>query len=376
MLRRTKSIRLVLFFTRDVSLQTWDNVGMFDREVALYERLRDKGVCVSFVTYGNADDLDYRERLPRIEILCNRWGLPNRFYEKFLHRLHGISQKSCDLIKTNQMSGADTALRAAKMWNKPLIARCGYMFSYNVGRQYGFGSSNTWKARKLEKNVFQAADRIIVTTNQMLKQIEELSSEFGEKTNVLPNYVDTEKFFPTKTNKDFDILVIGRLANEKNIASLLEAVRELKCRIVIIGKGPLEKELKKKYGNMDNCLDWISQVPNNELPDYMNRSKIYVIPSHYEGHPKSLIEAMSCGMPVIGADSPGIREIIHHGKNGLLCGTDFESICQAIQRLLNDPSLAKKIGKRARKFVLKNCTLEDLVEKELKIIKEVAALKI
>jgi glycosyltransferase involved in cell wall biosynthesis len=210
----------------------------------------------------------------------------------------------------------------------------------------------------------------------MLKQIEVLSTEFGEKTNVLPNYVDTEKFFPTKTNKDFDILVIGRLANEKNIASLLEAVRELKCRIVIIGKGPLEKELKKKYGNMDNCLDWISQVPNNELPDYMNRSKIYVIPSHYEGHPKSLIEAMSCGMPVIGADSPGIREIIHHGKNGLLCGTDFESICQAIQRLLNDPSLAKKIGKRARKFVLKNCTLEDLVEKELKIIKEVAALKI
>ena len=372
MLRRAKSIRLVLFFTRNVSLQTWDNVGMFDREVALYERLRDKGVCVSFVTYGNANDLDYRERLPRIEILCNRWGLPNRFYEKFLHRLHGISQKSCDLIKTNQMSGANVALKSARVLNKPLIARCGYMFSDHVGRQYGDDSSHARKARKLEQHVFKSADRVVVTTEKMAKEIREGLPGVSGKIVVIPNYVETDRFRPVDTKKDYDIIFVGRLTNVKNPTALLDAVMELKYRTIMIGDGPLEKELKEKYENLNSRLEWKSNIPNSELPGYMNRSKIFVLPSHYEGHPKTLIEAMSCGMPVIGADTPGIREVIRHGENGWLCGTDADSISQAIQHLLEDPNLAQRLGDNARQFVLQNYALEDIVAKELEIIKEVA----
>jgi len=81
-------------------------------------------------------------------------------------------------------------------------------------------------------------------------------------------------------------------------------------------------------------------------------------------------------MPVIGADSPGIREIIQHGENGWLCGTDVESIGQAIRHLLDNPTIAEKLGNNARKFVLQNYALEDIVEKELKIIKEVATKKL
>ena len=109
-------MNLVLFFTRSVSLNTWDEVGMLDREVALYERLRDRGVSVSFVTYGGASELDYASRIPGIQILCNRWGFPNRAYEKILHRFHGKALKSADLIKTNQMNGADLAFQCARFW--------------------------------------------------------------------------------------------------------------------------------------------------------------------------------------------------------------------------------------------------------------------
>ena len=348
---------------------------MFDREVALYERLRDKGVCVSFVTYGNANDLDYRERLPRIEILCNRWGLPNRFYEKFLHRLHGISQKSCDLIKTNQMSGANVALKSARVLNKPLIARCGYMFSDHVARQYGDGSSRARKARKLEQHIFKSADRIVVTTKKMAKEIREGLPGVSGKIVVIPNYVEIDRFCPADTKKDYDIIFIGRLTNQKNPTALLEAVMRLKYHTIMIGDGPLEKELKEKYENLNSRLEWRANIPNSELPGYMNRSKIFVLPSHYEGHPKTLIEAMSCGMPVIGADSPGIREIIRHGENGWLCGTDVESIGKAIRKLLKDPALAQRFGDNARQFVLQNCALEDIVEKELKVIKEVTVVE-
>jgi|TARA_Y100000310_G_C20223560_1_gene596837 hypothetical protein len=83
-------MNLTLFFTRGMSLKVWHEIGMFYREVALYERLRDRGVSISFVTYGDAHDLDYKECLPGIEIHCNRWGLPSRVYEKFLHRFCSI----------------------------------------------------------------------------------------------------------------------------------------------------------------------------------------------------------------------------------------------------------------------------------------------
>ena len=135
-------MHLILFFTRGISLKGWDEYGMIDREVALYERLRDKGVTISFVTYGNANDLDYCERIPGIEILCNRWNFPNLVYEKFLHRFHGKALSSCDIFKTNQMKGADVALRSSLHWGKPLICRMGFMWSEFVIHENGVAKKN------------------------------------------------------------------------------------------------------------------------------------------------------------------------------------------------------------------------------------------
>ena len=115
-----------------MSLCRWNESGMFDREVAIYKRLSEFGVFVSFITYGNAEDLKFRNHLPGIDILCNRWELPNILYHRFLHILHWKTLKVCDLIKTNQVNGSDIALRSAKYWNKPLIGRMGYLLWISV----------------------------------------------------------------------------------------------------------------------------------------------------------------------------------------------------------------------------------------------------
>ena len=80
---------------------------------------------------------------------------------------------------------------------------------------------------------------------------------------------------------------------------------------------------------------------------------------------------MSCGLPVLGADSPGIRDIIQHGVNGWLCDTDSESIRISIEYMLNNQNLCKKLGNNARTFVIKHFSLEQIVEKELELIKEI-----
>ena len=137
-----------------MSLKAWDNNGMLDREVALYERLQEKGVKVSFLTYGDATELNYQDRLPGIQILCNRWGFPNRVYEKFLHRFHGKVLKSCDLIKTNQMNGAEVVVRSARRWGKPLIGRMGYLWSDFVARENSASIGAVSGAQKIMSSSF------------------------------------------------------------------------------------------------------------------------------------------------------------------------------------------------------------------------------
>ena len=355
-----------------MSLKAWDEVGMLDREVALYERLRDRGMSISFVTYGGSSELDYESRVPGIQILCNRWGFPNRVYEQLLHRFHGKALKACDLIKTNQMNGALVAFRCARFWEKSLICRCGYMWSQFARNESGSAA----KIEKLEDEIFSSAENIVVTTDEMKNNIMTRSLESNAKTVVIPNYVETDRFAPdADVEKENELLFVGRLAPQKNIVVLLSALDKVDVETQIIGNGQFKEKVLEAVENSEGKMRWKGNVPNRELPAFMNRSSIFILPSLYEGHPKTLIEAMSCGLPVIGTDSPGIKELIDHGVNGYLCGTDSESIGNAIEELMSRPKLRKKLGRNARQFTVENFSLDRIVEMELELYREILERK-
>ena len=83
---------------------------------------------------------------------------------------------------------------------------------------------------------------------------------------------------------------------------------------------------------------------------------------------------MSCALPCIGTDVEGIRDEIKHRKTGYLCGTDSESIADAIQRVLADKSLQHEIGENARRYIKENYSLERILKMELDVIREVVTL--
>ncbi len=366
---QSRPLRLVLFFTRGVSLDVWHQVGMFEREAALYRRLQDGGVKVSFVTYGGAGELRYQERLPGIKILCNRWQWAPDKYERWLPFLHGPWLWRSHVIKTNQTYGADVALRAARRWGKPLIARCGYMWSEFIARAEGDESPSAKYARQVEAAIFSAAHQVVVTTLAMAADITARVPAAADRIRVIPNYVDTATFRPLGVEPDFDLLFVGRLAPQKNLAALLEAIRPLSIRLTVIGRGESGDPLRQEFGDMEGRVRWMGNIPNTELPSYLNRARLFVLPSFYEGHPKAMIEAMACGRPVIGANVTGIREVISHGKSGWLCGTDAVSIRNAIQELLGQPELRAGLGQKARSFVLEHLTLERVAEMELDLLR-------
>ena len=365
-------ITLTLFFSRSMSLKGWYDTGMIDREVVLYNKLKDKGISINFVTYGNSSEFEYQNRIPGIKILCNRWSLPNRVYEKILYLIHAKTLKTSNLIKTNQMNGADVAFRYAYRHRKPLIGRMGYLWSDFVARENGSSDDMVLKARITEDKLFKSSNRIVVTTAEMADSIQDRIPDEREKPVVIPNYVETDRFSPDADQpKEFDVIFVGRLCDQKNVSGLLKAIKDLHVKALIVGDGDLKGALQNEFRNLNVNVRWENKVPNCDLPIFMNRSRLFVLPSFYEGHPKTLIEAMSCGLPVIGADSPGISGIIDHGVNGLLCNTDAESIRLSIQMLLEDIGLSERLGKNARKYILNYFSLERVIEMEYQLYHEV-----
>lgn len=368
------SDHLILFFTRGISLRTWAMMGMLQRELAVYKLLIERGIAVSFITYGDARDLEYASELGGIEVLCNQWDLNHDDYAQRLTELHSGALSSATVIKTNQTYGSELALRAARLFDKPLIARCGYMWSNNAAREYGYDSPQAVLARETEETVFGAADRVVVTTPAMHADVLSRVAGAEPKTSVIPNYVDTDRFRPLQSVKESNSLIfVGRIAPEKNLASLLEAVAPLDATLTLIGEGRLRPELQTRFSSPDGKVKWEGNVPNHDLPVYMNKAQTFVLPSLYEGHPKALIEAMACGLAVIGADSQGIREIIRHEENGLLCGTDAAGLRQAIQRINGDAELRITMGENARHFVWANYALKRIIELEIAVIRQVTA---
>lgn len=357
-----------VFFTQGVSLRAWDELGMFEREVALYRRLQLFEVNVTFITYGDNSDITYQDRIPGIKICCNRWKLPVKLYASLIPWLHRRALRDADLIKTNQMNGADYALRAARCLGKPLLARCGYLWSKNIILENGKDSLLAQRSLKIEEMVFGQARHIIVTTPRMMESVTGRFPTLTDRVTVIPNYVNTTLFAPRKYRLDGKarFCFVGRLAPEKNLEALLSAVRSLNVELYIVGQGPLDAPLRRLAADNANIV-FTGRIPNEELPELFARCTGFILPSFYEGHPKALIEAMACGIPVIGTDVTGINEVITHGETGLLCRTDVDSLRTTIRLLAADKQLQERLGKGAREFVVRNYALDMVAASELAI---------
>ncbi|MDH5684558.1 MAG: glycosyltransferase family 4 protein, partial [candidate division WOR-3 bacterium] len=151
---------------------------------------------------------------------------------------------------------------------------------------------------------------------------------------------------------------------QKNLIALLEALKALPYELTIIGKGSMRKELQKKAEADNINVRFINSVSHLKLPEILNQHETFILPSLYEGTPKALLEAMSCGLPVIGTDIKGINDIIEHKKNGYLCDTSASSIKEGILELLGNKTVQERISINARRTILKNFSIEVGLDKE------------
>lgn len=360
--------------TRGMSLEAWERAGIIDRELALYRRYGMQNVEVGIVTYGGPREGVYADRVPGLKVLYNRWRLPNPWYERLVPWLHASWLRHSHVVKTNQTNGGLLALRAARLWRKPLLARCGYMFSEFRSREEGDDAPGVGEARAMESEIFGAAKRVAVTTKAMAADVAERIDDGAEKTIVIPNFVDTELFKPVPAREqDIDLLFIGRLARQKNVAALLDAHARMSITMTMVGDGPHRELVERALSEVGNRIRWFDHAPHRDLPKLMARAKIFILPSYWEGHPKALIEAMAAGMAVIGSDAPGIRELVTHGETGWLCGTGAEDMEQAVSHLMERPDVRNFLGANARAYAVENFSLDRIADVELALLRDMAA---
>ena len=369
---------LTLFFTGGVSLKTWAEVGNLEREIELYKRLSKKLKDINMVTYGGKRDRVYVKNLGEINLLSITWH--NNPKLTVLHLLLKYSPQifGSDILKTNQIPGSEIPIWVKEHFGKKLIVRCGYLHSYFIKNQ-SKDQKTINKAIQLEKKAFSCADMGIVTSSWQRDIVIEQYNVEPAKIKVIPNYVVTDIFKPNlEIQKKYDLIFVGRSGSQKNIINLLKAIQYLKTKerdisLLMVGGCSCDNKIKEIISQYDLDVTFKDNIPNFDLPNIFNQAKVFILPSYYEGHPKALLEAMSCGLPCIGSDVVGIKEDIEHMKTGYLCTTDFKSIANAIETVLSDESLQKTIGNNARKYIVKKYSINRILKMELDVIQEVIA---
>ena len=130
MVKNNKNIRLCLVLTEGMSFQLWEKYGLLYREIVLYRELINHGVHTTFVSFGNSDELKYKNSVSEFDIIYNKWGLPNALYIKLINIFNSKKLNKIDVIKTNQVESINTAVNIANFWDKPIVGRMGYLKSF------------------------------------------------------------------------------------------------------------------------------------------------------------------------------------------------------------------------------------------------------
>ena len=368
-------VHLVIFLSRATPLSRWDQLGIFEREVALYKRLANRLGKVSLVTSGGSKELNYRDRLGDVDLLYNRWGLSPNTYSILAPLLHWSTLQQATLYRTNQLDGAWTAILAGMLHRKPVIARAGYWWARFYRDQFGDGIKATL-IDHLEKFSLKRATRIFLTTEAMQQEIADRYNLPLERIVVIPNYVDTDRLRPDpgESIARGRVCYVGRLHPRKNVDLLVKAMAQIPdSSLLVIGEGEERSNLEELARDNGLKTSFTGVLPHEQIPEKMNGCEVFVLPSKFEGHPKALIEAMACGRAVVGTDVKGIRNLLQHEDTGLLCPPTVDGIKTAIERLFQDDSLRIRLGKSAEAFVKDHFSLDKVVETELKTIESVGS---
>jgi glycogen synthase len=331
-------VRKVAVFTTSYPRDENDFAGRFVHD--LVERLRERGVEVDMVRPGLFETVggpggvvqSFRRRpwrAPRV-----LWSMRNALIR---------AGRDVDLVHAHWLASALVTPAAGR----PVVLTL-----------HGSGTAGRLEDLQLMARMPRVA-RALLRRARVVIAVSEPLAEAARRVGAtdvrwIPNGVD----IPAEVGEEADppeVLFVGRLSREKGIRELVEATQGM--NLVVAGDGPLHSLVPEALGF----------VPHAEVERLLARAAVVVLPSHREGLPMVLLEAMAHGRAVVATPVGGIPSLVEDGKTGLLVPPgDAAAFRAAIERLLGDPDLRKRLGAAARERVAELCSWDRVVDETIR----------
>lgn len=291
--------------------------------------------------------------------------------------IHIIKDEKIDLIHSHGTRGATLILIPA------IILRKRFIYTVHAWSFHSKLNPIVNFFRKLiEKIICYYASKVILVSKSDVQAgifVKERKKIF------IPNIIDSKRFTPSRNmdfrkslgfnENDFVIGFIGRFTEQKNPFFALELIKKLNSlnhesnknfRMLMVGDGELGSSILEKI-EKNNLDDFVRVIPFTPEPEKIyNSIDCVIIPSFWEGQPYVLLEAMSCGVPVIVSNIPNFKEIIINNENGFC--ENIENVDDFIKRILQLAS-DEDIFNRIRNESIKTAKVYQDQESVIKQIK-------
>ena len=334
----------------------------FVPKIAKY--LINKGHNVKIICLSDKEHLTYKDdinviRINRSSPIIFRWL-------KTIVKIYSNSKKS-DLIFVNGL-GTETTIANLfirkkvirkivgdpvweRVYNKNLIDE-----SFDDFQENNHGLSIS--LQKMIRNWSINKSNLIITPSQHLKNfIDKIG--FDKNIFVINNGVNIEQHNKVVLeNNIIQLLVVSRLVSQKNIDSIIKAVKVMENENIIlniVGDGSEINNLKllvKKY-ELEKKINFIGKVENTKLNEYLKNADIFIQASNYEGLPHSILEAMNFEIPILSTDVGGCSVLLNKGERGYIIPMPVSEveISEGIRKIINNKNEAKSKARLAKNYL-------------------------
>jgi glycosyltransferase involved in cell wall biosynthesis len=267
----------------------------------------------------------------------------------------------------------------ASFWRKAVVcllarlARRPYLLHVH-GDFAAFYEGCSPPARRIVRDILAGAALVIAVCDAWRVTIERICprARVAVLTNAVPLPASEE--LRRRADREPTLLFLGDLIRPKGIFDLARAFaliadRFPRLKLIYAGVGATQEirdlALELGLGSRIECTGWLEAGRKRAA---LADATIFVLPSHVEGMPMSLLEAMAWGLPAIATAVGGVPEVIEDDVNGLLVSPgDIDGLAAAITRLMREPQLRDRLGRAARETIATRLALQPTVERLLAI---------
>ena len=222
--------------------------------------------------------------------------------------------------------------------------------------------------RKLVLKIAGMAD-IVTVTGSRTRDLLISKGIKADKIKIISSTIDTKRFFPQHTDKQYDIIAVAQLNHGKRMNMFLDVISRLKksgfnLKAVIAGSGCLKKELEElseKMGLLENVY-FAGFQP--DIEKVLNESRIFLLPTAHEGLSLAMLEAMACGVVPVVSNVDNLSDVVKDRFNGrLIDRDDTEGFVSAVSELLKDKNIYETYAKNSVNIINEFYTINNAAQK-------------